>query len=234
MTDWQEAEKSAGCNVMPTQYEFAQTEDPRVLAVIQRDWDASVSEQLDGDECAIYYREYRGGWRLYHQAGEVEDEIAAAYCNARDRFGYERYSYIQRKLVRTRWDDDEISARYMRIFHDTVVLSGITGGYDRSGDWVVFDTPAWRKRCGIEGGPSTEHIQGLADSLVQVLDGYVYGIGWATNEARRLPDDEPINLLDGDWEIDIQCWGFIGEDYAKESALAFEMGSPELPEMLEV
>jgi hypothetical protein len=218
---WQEAEESRGYSNPPVEYQFTET---------------SVAQAFDGDVFgAIYYREYRGGWSLTHQAGDVEDEVAATYLRAADRLSGMRYDRKTGRFYMLRnWDADAAIERYMRIFHDTAYITGITGGYDRSGDWVVFDTPDWRKKCGIEGGPNVENIQDVATELVKVLDGDVWGIGYAVNEARRLPSDEPIDLLDGDWNIDIECWGFIGEEYAQQSALAFEHGSPTLPPMLPI
>jgi hypothetical protein len=63
------------------------------------------------------------------------------------------------------------------------------------------------------------------------LDGDVFGIGWATLEERRLEDDEEIDLTD--WNVEIEVWGFIGEDYAQESAARFDAGTPDLPPMLD-
>lgn len=64
------------------------------------------------------------------------------------------------------------------------------------------------------------------------LDGDVFGIGWATLEERRLEDDEEIDL--DEWDVEIQSWSYIGEDYAKESAARFDAGTPDLPLMLDI
>lgn len=65
------------------------------------------------------------------------------------------------------------------------------------------------------------------------LDGDVYGIGWATNVGRVL-DDTIIDLEDGQWTQDIQCWGFLGEEYAQREAAEFGYGEPDLEPMLEL
>ncbi len=65
------------------------------------------------------------------------------------------------------------------------------------------------------------------------LDGDVFGIGWATLEAHRL-DSEDDDFDYSDWSESIECWNFIGEDYARESAARWDAGTPDLPEMLEI
>lgn len=66
------------------------------------------------------------------------------------------------------------------------------------------------------------------------LNGEVYGIGYATNVARVMDDGFDIDLNDGQWTVDSWlCGGFLGEEYAKESAARFDAGTPDLPEMIE-
>ena len=48
----------------------------------------------------------------------------------------------------------------------------------------------------------------------------------------RCLDGEPIDL--DDWEIQMSCWGYVGEEYAKESAARWEAGAPELHTMLPI
>ncbi len=64
-----------------------------------------------------------------------------------------------------------------------------------------------------------------------MLFGYVYGVGYAINMDRLSHEDE-IEYFE--FEEEIQCWGFVGTEYAKESASSFEHGAPTLPEMLDI
>ena len=216
---WHEAEQSGGCNRMPDEYQWAKTDDPRVLAVIQRDHDAQISQLYDGDAInPVIYVDHshrlRFEWVAGYDGGEAE-KMQRAY----DHWGW----------------GDATARRYLWIFHG-IAAENASGGYDRSGNWIVAVSNAYLEHIGNQPYATYEEARQdcevLAKDVSDALDGYVYGIGWATNEARRLDDDEPIDLLDGDWNIEMECWGFVGEKYAREEALAQEYGSPKLPEML--
>lgn len=74
-------------------------------------------------------------------------------------------------------------------------------------------------------------LKGEASTWQAYLDGDVFGIGYAVNEGRVLDEGE----IDFDaWTVDMQVWGFIGEEYAKRSAAEFEGGDPDLDEMLDL
>ena len=75
-------------------------------------------------------------------------------------------------------------------------------------------------------------VDSMTSEIANIADGDVYGIGWATFEERVMDDGEPIDL--NDWNIETQCWGFVGEEYAKESAARWEAGAPELHPMLPI
>lgn len=232
---WHEAEGPTRCTEPSDYYEFAETDDPRVLAVIERDPWGQLSELFDGDAInPIYYREYRFGRSLTFVGGYDDLPVANAWLDARDRTPHRRVERSRYVDYRPVVDPDEFADRFVRIFHGAHVTR-TSGGYNPDGEYLVFDTPEYREHIGDDpANVSAEAVEGIASEVRKALDGEVYGIGWAVNEARRLPDDEPIDLLDDSWVIDIQCWGYIGEDYAKASALKFEAGEPSLPEMLEV
>lgn len=202
------------------EYEWAPTSDPRVLAVIQRDEHAEISELYDGDAInPIIYVEHVHGLRFNHVAGYDGGE-AELMQRAYDEWGW-----------------DGTARRWLWIFHG-IAADNAPGGYDRSGNWIVATSREFREHVGITEEPATydealEDVAAIRDDLSNALDGYVYGIGWAVNESHRLHDDEDIDLDDG-WEIDIQCWGFVGEDYAKAEAASFADGNPRLPEMLPI
>lgn len=220
--DW--TEQSTGHDHHETEYTFAQTNDPRVLAVIQRDEYAEIGQLYDGDAInPIIYVDHGYGLRFSNQAGydggEAE-KMQAAY----DHWGW----------------GDATARRYLWIFHG-IAAENANGGYDRSGNWIVATSTEYLKHIGTEDSdlPATydearEDCKAIAQDLEWALDGHVYGVGWAINEGRRLRDDEEIDLRDGNWEVDIQCWGFVGEEYAKREAAAFYSGEPSLPEMIVV
>ena len=221
MTDWHDAEESRGCNNLPDRYQFAETDDPRVLAVIQYDDDAQISQLYDGDAInPIIYVEHHYGlkfrWVAGYDGGEAE--------------------LMQRAYDQWGWDGT--ARRYLWIFHG-IAADNASGGYDRDGNWIVATSRKYREHVEVTEEPATyaaalEDVAAIVKDLSDALDGDVFGVGYATNEARRLPDDEPIDLVDGTWNIEIECWGFTGEEYARQTALDFDYGSPDLPEMLPI
>lgn len=73
-------------------------------------------------------------------------------------------------------------------------------------------------------------IDGDVESWKAAMDGDVYGSGFAVYE-ERVTDEEEIDLLDGNWDITIACWGMLGEEYAKGEAFSYE--TPTLPALLD-
>ena len=201
---------------------YAETTDPRVLAVIERDNDASFSQCLDGDAIFPTYMVESG--RVRHIGGFDGDlDFANRVVEARDRL---RIEHIAKA--------DELLARWAWVFHSTTLNRGHYG-YNYAYDILVLNTPEYRAQVGAEEQSrekAQEFINSMSDEIKHIADGDVYGIGWATFEERVLADDEPINL--DDWNIDIQCWGFVGDTYAQESAASWEAGAPELHTMLPI
>ena len=202
---------------------YAQTDDPRVLAVIVRDDDATFERCLDGDAILPTFMIDRD--TPSHVGGYDEDtELAQRIIEARDRFQYAAgYRY------------DEALARWAWVFHGTTLNRGHYG-YNYAYDILVLNTPGFREHIGHAEPQTRDEAQKWVDSMTSeianIADGDVYGIGWATFEERVLEDGEPIDL--DDWNIEAQCWGFVGEEYAKESAARWEAGAPELPAMLPI
>jgi hypothetical protein len=222
MTDtvWHEATESRGCDRSPVEYEFAETDDPRILAVIQRDEDNQISELYDGDAInPIIYVNHSYGLSFEWVAGYDGGE-AGLMQQAYDKWGW-------CKKARTwLWKKHGIAAE------------NANGGYDRSGNWIVATSRAYLEHIGNTEMPETydearEDCKSIAQDVEWALDGYVYGAGYATNEARRLPGGE-VDLTDGDWDITIECWGLVGTEYARRTALDFDYGTPTLPEMLPI
>jgi hypothetical protein len=202
-----------------SEYKFAQTSDPRVLAVLQYDPHAQISELYDGDAInPIIYVDHAHGLSFSWVAG-YDDGTAEKMQAAYDRWGW----------------GDATARRYLWIFHG-IAAENANGGYDRSGNWIVATSREYLEHIGNEPvatyDEAREDCLSIAKDLEDALDGYVYGIGHATLEERRLHDDEEINL--SEWSIEIQSWGYVGEEYAKREA-ADQVGyEVELPEMIEV
>lgn len=271
-TTWHDAEDSHGCDRMPTYYQWAETNDPRVLLVIQRDNEYGGGH-IDGDVYAPAFYWDRQWGRKESEAGStfMDDEskrILEVLIEGRSRF--------QHKHIHS-----DVWERWAWIFHGTT-FEQVSSSIDRDAQVVILNTPSWRKHVGMDDdainrfevnsvtGPGQAHIEETVTATTEAearrihleshpdegrfittvkrvtalsgdvhdwtaaLDGDVYGVGWATNEARRLPDDEPIDLVDGSWDINIECWGFLGEEYAKQTAIDGDYGGPVLPEMLPI
>lgn len=213
---------------------YAQTDDPRVLAVIVKDDAVSFSQCLDGDAILPTFMIDRD--TASHVGGYDEDtDLAQRIIEARDRFQYAagyRYDGLRIEHIAKA---DEMLARWAWVFHGTTLNRGHYG-YNYAYDILVLNTPGFREHIGHEEPQTRDEAQKWVDSMTSeianIADGDVYGIGWATFEERVLDDGEPIDL--DDWNIETQCWGFVGAEYAKESAASWEAGAPELHTMLPI
>lgn len=216
-------------------YAYAETSDPRVIAVIKNDDDATFERCLDGD--AILPTFMIDGERVQHvggYSGNTED-IAQRIVEARDRFRYAagyRYNGLSHHHIAK---SEEMTARWARIFHETVFNRG-QYGYQSAYDIIVLSTPEFREHVGNPaGGPSLDAEQAQCDAaateIANIADGYVYGIGYAVNE-ERTSHAEPVEYFE--FTEEIQSWGYVGTEYAKSEAAAFRDGTPDLPEMLDI
>lgn len=196
---------------------YATTSDPRVLAVIERDTEASVADTFDGDGInpIIYVDHSRGRLSFSHEAGFDGGE-ADLMQRAYDEWGW----------------GTPTARRWLWIFHG-IAAENAWGGYDRSGNWIVATSRAYAENVGNEPAATFEDArkdcESMAKEVGEALDGNVFGIGYATLEGRVLDEGE-IDL--DEWTIDIECWGFVGEQYAKSEAATFEHGGPDLPELI--
>lgn len=197
---------------------YAETADPRVLAVIQLDQEPQAP---DGDALApAYYLEHRYEWTTERAGGVCHDDqsdaAASAYAEALTAFYGHR-------------DREQIAARYLRIFHGITALEMLSDG--SGARLMIFDTPNYREHTGM---PLTlaDPLEGERNEWRAYLDGDVYGIGYAVNP-ERVTAETPIGDVWDDFEVEIECWGFYGRDYAEESAAAFEMGTPDLAPLID-
>lgn len=226
---------------------WAETDDPRVLAVIRRDPEPFAP---DGDALApAYWTDGRRAGDVYHDA--ESDEIAEAYHAARDYWTNWDYDHGRRLPV----DVDTLVARYLWIFYGATFAELSSSG----DDVVIFDTPGFRRHVGAEpldeawtvhgvtapgrgmvevtyvgSRPDAEawfrtcypehyvttaqritSLDGDAAEWQAFLDGDVFGVGYAVNEARTIDDGEPD--ID-DFDVEIECWGFAGDKYAMREA----------------
>lgn len=208
------------------------TEDPRVVAVIVRDEEPGAPY---GDALApAYWLDYPHDPR---RAGEVfhddeSDELATIWQNVHAYAVNGQYSKLPsgRRALR---DYDTFTARFMRIFHGVRAFEI----NHREGSVLILDTPNYRAHVGRPTPDPTaawddaEFWEGEASEWRAYLDGDVYGVGFATMP-ERVTDETPISDdLDG-WDVEVQCWGFAGQEYAMEEAATMEHGAPELPAML--
>lgn len=229
--------------------QYAETSDPRILAVIRRD---DMADAPNGDAYApAFWIEYRNAYSV-STAGQTwqDDEaqaIAERYADALDRFAYRvTYTPAENGYMVPRWTHDprrlqqtDILARWLRIFHDTTAREidrrGASWGVD--GRLVILSTPGFREAMGRAEGNDPDVIAGDVADWTAYMSGEVYGVGYATMPARTTTET-PVNLgevtEDGDvWDVEIECWGHYGETYARETAEGFEYGAPDLPAMID-
>ncbi|QUE25633.1 hypothetical protein SEA_SADLAD_87 [Microbacterium phage SadLad] len=198
---------------------FATTSDPRVLAIIQRE-DEFGGNPIDGDAYApAFYFD-----NVITEAGStfMDDEsrhIAQRFREARRHFVNWHYRNAGQ---RRQMDYDTVAARYLRIFHDTVVAHADSSLQPGLRAWI-FSTPTWREHVGGVGpDPLREDaLAGDIEAWEAALGGDIFGVGWATNVGRVMDDGETPDPTDAPWTMSIECWGFLGEEHAKREALQF-------------
>lgn len=182
--------------------QYAETADPRLVLVIERDDDSCNAP--DGDSYApTYWYDNRGN---LHAAGSTfdGDEVAEAFQQAKNFFG---------GSAGYGWSDPV--ARYLRIFHGAEYVE-VSSHVHRDYSVVIFDTPEFRDHCGIPASMTSKDVlAGDVDAWQAYLDGEVYGVGYAVN-VDRVSHDLPVDL--DDFDVRIECWGFYGTEYAQEQA----------------
>ena len=110
---------------------------------------------------------------------------------------------------------ESIAARYLRVFHGVTAIHTAGSNIDRYANVVMFDTIPWREHVGISLD-STLTRDDVASDWVAYLDGEVYSVGYQVRVlSASMFDADPIE----EWDTVINCGGFYGETYARESAL---------------
>lgn len=184
---------------------FRETEDPRVLEAVFRDTDPSAP---DGDAyMPAYYLGYHYGWRNEGMIGDVfaAEEEMDAYLDARGRLG-----------------DHDKAARFMNIFYETTVTEHWA---DRDVRFVMLNTPTFRKEMGMDS------LETEPADFIAYITGDVWAVGHLINVGRVL-DDEDVDIEDGNWQRETECYGYYGLEYAQGSLQDFEM--PALDVLLDI
>ena len=199
------------------QVQYHETDDPRLLAVIRVD---SEPESPDYDAQAPTVIGYEWGrradtrtigWSPQLFRGSA-NTVADAWLKARNEY-----------------EDEDLADRFVRIFHGVRAIHHLRSSVDQYSWAVVFDDPAWRDAMGIPRATVLD-CDDVASEVQAYLDGDVYGVGYAVF-AERTTHETPIEY--DDFEETIECWGFYGDNYARETALRFDYGRPDLPPMLD-
>lgn len=122
---------------------------------------------------------------------------------------------------------DETTARYMRIFHGV--------HYKTEQNVIILDAPEYRQRVGVaDNYPHDDFLRSDIETWRAYQDGDVFGIGYAVNEARtttETPVPSCDDLESDGWEVEIECWGYYGEDWVKQEVLTLPF-APRLPEFI--
>lgn len=203
---------------------FATTSDPRVLAIIQReeDWGGG---HIDGDAYAPAW--YFDTWRnKINKAGSTFRDNAST--RIMERLHEARTEFRHRRM------HSDVMERWLKIFHDTV-FEQVKSSIDSETQVIILSTPTWREHVGgVAGDPLRKDALGEdVEAWEAALGGDIFGVGWATNVGRVMDQEEELNPTDGVWTVNLECWGFLGEQYAKDSAADFEHGDPDLDPMLD-
>lgn len=110
-------------------------------------------------------------------------------------------------------DGFDVFDRWLRIFHGGSAISWSSYGYTDY-VYVAYDTRAMRESWGCTG----EALETSEPDMIEwrsYVEGEVYGI-----DVERACSFDEDGEPDG-WESeDHSCWGFYGEEYAKEEALS--------------
>lgn len=185
---------------------WGETDDPRVFAVITRDDDYRATDLLDMCELDPVILGYEYG---YHRASlTIVNHLHGAGNTCAEL--YDLAEHFVRALEH--FGADERLDRWTRLYLGRVPVY-VPSSVDRYSWAVVLLTPedAAKHTRGSEGGTVAE--------VRAVLDGEVFGAGAAVLPDRVAPRDvEAAEVIDA---AEMECWGYVGEEYAKDEALGF-------------
>ena len=198
------------------QHAWSETDDPRVFAVITRDDDLQATDLLDVCELDPVILGYAHGYRA--------DLTIANHPHGADACA-EMYNSAEH-FVRAfkHFGDGDRLERWARLYLGRVPVF-VSSLVDRYSWAVVLLTPE----------DAEKHTRGSEDATVAevraVLDGEVFGAGAAVLPDRVAPREvEASEVIDA---AEMECWGYVGEEYAKGEALEFaHRAAQQLPEFL--
>jgi hypothetical protein len=175
----------------------------RVRLVIDEDADAPYDDGAAPIMRLDYYR--GGGWRAAH----VDQGNRPRDCDDRIEEAAQRWG-----------SDFDLLEKYLRAYHGTTkVQTWHSGEY-----WyITYDSAVWRDYTGAP----VDAIVG--EDLMAEYRAYVEGDVWGYVVEKRVTwhTDEPVADIDrpggtyadrDSWEHVDSCWGFYGQDYAREAA----------------
>ena len=197
---------------------WSETDDPRVFAVITRDDERWATDLLDICEFDPVILGYEYGSRA--------SLTIANHWHGADSACAERYDLAEHFVRARRYfgDGDQLD-RWTRLYLDRVPVF-VSSSVDRYSWAVVLLTPE----------DAAKH-RGSEDATVAtvraVLDGEVFGAGVAVLPDRVAPCEVEVDeVLDA---AEMECWGFIGEEYAKGEALEYaNWAAEQLPQFLPI
>ena len=198
------------------QHAWSETDDPRVFAVITRDDDCRATDLLDMCELDPVILGYEYGSRAsltivnhLHGAGDTCAELhdlAEHFVRARRYFG----------------DGDRLD-RWTRLYLGRVPVFE-SSSVDRYSWAVVLLTPEDAAEHAVSEDATVAAVRA-------VLDGEVFGAGAAVLPDRVAP--RAVEAAEVIGAADMECWGYVGAEYAKDAALEFaNWASEQLPEFL--
>lgn len=175
--------------------------------------DDSGEKPYDEGSVPILSREfgsYRGQFEAVNTQGE---EYAATVTDAWNRFNR----------------DDDVLARWLRIFHGAYSVLWDSSQYNA---YLAFDTAAWRESVGLTDeflesatGDNSKIAEGSLNEIMAWADGEVYGYVLERRFKTVTRYIDPVSGVDvreveasDVWEEIDSCYGFYGWDSVKEAA----------------
>lgn len=198
------------------QHAWSETDDPRVFAVITRDDESRATDLLDICELDPVILGYEYGSRA---SLTIANHLHGADACA------ERY-VLSEHFVRARryFGDGDHLDRWTRLYLDRVPVY-VPSSVDMDSWAAVLLTPE----------DAAKHTRGSEDATAAavraILDGEVFGVGAAVLPDRVAPRD--VEAAEVIAAAELECWGYVGEEYAKDEALEYaNWASEQLPPFL--
>ncbi len=182
---------------------------------VRLEYDDSGEKPYDEGAVPILSREfgrYSNRWEAVNEQGKDFESIISELYNRFD-------------------NEEEVIERFLKIFHGAYSVEWSSSQDNR---YLAFDTAAWREHVGLsdewldrDSDIKQDRSKLAVGSLSEIMawaNGEVYG--WiverklATYTTYKDPTTgETVRETESeDWEIMDSCWGFYGDEYAREAA----------------